>query len=1067
MSRPPTDPKGYLALVLHAHLPFVRNPDQERFLEESWFYEAVTETYLPLLLTLENLIQDGVDFRLTLSLSPTLVSMLEDELLRRRYGQRLDLLLELASKEVIRQRKNPELLATARFYLDRFTRLKDYYAGRCGCDLNSAFRRMQELGKVELITSAATHAYLPFLKPTPSSVRAQVRVGVEHHRRTFGRDPQGIWLPECAFYPGLDDELYDAGLRYFFLESEGVLRGSTRARYGVHAPVTCPSGVAAFGRDPECSRQVWSAEDGFPGNPDYREFYWDIGFELPLDYVGPYIGPDGIRIHTGIKYHRVTGKTDDKQPYVREWAIHRAAEHAAQFLDWRRHQAEWLRGRMDRTPIIVAPYDAELFGHWWFEGPEWLNFLLRKIAYDQDVITTVTPSEYLAEYPEAQVSTPCASSWGAKGHGDFWLNGSSDWIYPRLHAASKQMARLAFREAGATGLRRRALNQAARELLLAQSSDWPFILKTGTSPGYAASRVEEHLGSFEELVAAVESSEPAAEGAAVSGAAGNGAADPAQGLDLEEPRLRQLEERDNIFPELKFEVFEERIPRPRYAIPDNPRHVVFISAEAVPFVKVGGLADVVGALPASLANLGVRVTIVLPAYASIQRTKHVLRPVLSGLEARLGGRKIPFDLLEAAGTPQGTRVLLVDQPGFFGRQGVYVDPANGEEYPDTAERFVFFTRAALEALRALGEPVDIVHCHDHQTALAPAYLKLHYRKDPVLGLAGSVYTLHNLGYQGVYGPHVLGLAGFGPELFRPGSPFEHAGSVNFMKVGVHFAGKVNTVSEGYAREILEDDSIAAGLEDALRGRSRDFSGILNGIDIEEWNPSRDQFLPEPYGVDDMAGKLAAKRKLLLDSKLATLDAKLDAVGIDAPLVGMITRLVDQKGLDLVHDSLERLLALGIRIVVLGTGLPKYEKFFQDAAARHPHRVAALLKFDNAMAHRIEAGADMFLMPSLYEPCGLNQMYSLRYGTVPIVRETGGLADTVQDDDKTPGGGTGFSFREYRTEGLVDTVARAVAAYRDKERWRRIVRSGMMRDNSWSASAVRYLELYRDALAVRS
>jgi 1,4-alpha-glucan branching enzyme len=1034
--KPSTPPNGYLALVLHAHLPYVRNPDHEKFLEENWFFEAMTETYLPLLRILEGLIRDGVHFRLTMSLTPTLVSMFDDELLQERFQRRLEELIELAEKEVARHRYDPVKKEVAQFYRDRFLCQREYYLRGCGRDVATAFGRLQEKGFVEIVACPATHGYLPLLRHEPSAVRAQVTVAMEHYRKRFGRDSQGMWLPECAYYPGLDEVLAAAGIRYFFLETHGVLEGSTRAHYGVHAPIACPSGVAAFGRDPECAKQVWSKEEGFPAHPDYREFHRDVGFELPLDYIGRYIGPDGIRIQTGLKYHRVTGRTECKDPYIRAHAVQRASEHAGQFLQWRERQAEWLRDRMDRPPVMVALYDAELFGHWWFEGPEWLNFLLRKMDSEKSSVVSLTPSEYLAQHPEAQVSVPSASSWGSKGYNEVWLNSSNDWIYPLLHRASGTMSRAAFRHRGVHGVPRRVLNQAARELLLAQASDWPFILKAGTATEYATQRVHEHLENFDALLQSLDAG------------AGNG-----------EAHLRKLERHNNIFPDIDFEVFDEERVRPDFAIPRSPEHVAFLAAEAVPYVKVGGLADVAGALPAALAELGVQVTLVLPAYGAVDRKKHGVRLLAGGLHTAVGSRSVPFQLLEADSPAPGVRVILVDHPGYFGRDGVYVDPSDGKEYPDTAERFVFFTRAALEGLRHLGQAVDIIHCHDHQTALAPAYLRLHLQKDPVLGLAASTYTLHNLGYQGVYAPEVLELAGFSPDLFRPGSPFEHAGRANFMKIGVHFAEKVNTVSQGYAHETCEDPSIAAGLGEVLRARGGDFVGILNGIDTEVWNPASDAFLPAPYDVDDLSGKRQAKEKLFEK-------AGLDLDRIQDPLVGMITRLVDQKGLDLIHSSLDQLLATGIQLVVLGTGLPQYEEFFRAASERYPGRVAAFLKFDNSLAHLIEAGADIFLMPSLYEPCGLNQMYSLRYGTVPVVRLTGGLADTVTDSDSSPEDGNGFGFRDYRAEVLVDAVGRAVGAFRDPERWQRIVRSGMTRNYSWGESAAKYLHLYRAALAAR-
>jgi 1,4-alpha-glucan branching enzyme len=1025
-----TGAEGYFCLLLHAHLPYIRHPEHSRFLEESWFFEAMTETYLPLLLAFEELERDAVEFRAAWSLTPTLLSMFDDELLRDRYQRHLESLIQLAEKEAVRQRHHRLFRETAEFYLQRFRHLFGFYVVSCRRDLTAAFRRLQDKGLVEILASAATHGYLPLLRHEPSSVRAQVLVAVDHYRAAFGRDPQGMWLPECGYYPGLDELLAEAGLRYFCLETHGVLNGSTRARDGVHAPVICPSGVAAFARDPETTRQVWSSQDGFPGDPDYREFYWDIGYELPLDYIGPYVGPDGVRIPTGIKYHRVTGRTDDKQPYEREAAKRKAALHAAQFLEWRIRQVEWLKGRMDRRPFILAPYDAELFGHWWFEGPEWIQYLLRKMAFDQKTVLAVAPSEYLAEYPEGQLSTPSASSWGHKGHNEVWLNGGNDWLYPRLHRAAAEMADLAFRRRGARGLEERFLDQAARELLLAQASDWSFILKTRTATGYAIRRTCDHLDNFQRLAGALRDG------------------------PLDEALVAGLEARNNIFPRLSYRVFEDVPPRPAHAIPRQPRHVALLTAEMAPLVKVGGLADVAGALPAALAACGARVTVILPAYRSIDQKKHGIRLLRRGVPAGARGRA--FDLLEGRPPAPGVRLLLIEDEELFGREGVYVDPKTKSEYPDTAARFASFTRAALESLRLLGEPVDIVHSHDHQTALASAYLKIQYRDDPVLGRAGAVYTLHNLGYQGVYGPEVLEVAGFGRDQFYPGSPFEHEGSVNWMKAGISFADKVSTVSRTYAREICEDPIQGAGLGEILRRRRRDLAGILNGIDVNEWNPAGDPFIPRPFDAAEIEGKLDSKRELLRR-------AGLDETDLEGPVAGMITRLVDQKGLDLLADGLEQLLETGLRLIVLGTGLEKYEKLLSEAEERFAGRMKVLLRFDNAMAHLIEAGSDLFLMPSLYEPCGLNQMYSLRYGTVPVVRATGGLADTVSDADATPDG-VGFTFQPYTVEAFLDAVARALKAHADPERWRAIQHAAMTRNNSWAVSAGKYLELYRGALA---
>jgi 1,4-alpha-glucan branching enzyme len=347
----------------------------------------------------------------------------------------------------------------------------------------------------------------------------------------MGRRPLGIWLPECGYYPGVDEILKEAGIRYFFTDTHGILHASPRPKYGVFAPVYCPSGVAAFGRDVESSKQVWSAVEGYPGDTAYREFYRDIGFDLEFDYIRPYVSPDGLRVNTGIKYHRITGPSNHKEPYDRRRALEKAAEHAGNFMFNREKQAEHLHDFMGRKPIIVAPYDAELYGHWWYEGPQFLDFLIRKIAYDQKTVRLATPSDYLREFPVNQVSTPSYSSWGWKGYSETWLSGANDWIYRHLHKAGLRMTELADRHRGRNGLTRRALNQAGRELLLAQSSDWAFIMHTGTVVPYAVKRTKEHLLNFSELYESVS----------------RGA--------VNEGRVRELEERDCVFPDLKFEEF--------------------------------------------------------------------------------------------------------------------------------------------------------------------------------------------------------------------------------------------------------------------------------------------------------------------------------------------------------------------------------------------------------------------------------------------------------------------------------------------------------------------------------
>ena len=531
MGTQPGTPLGYLSLVLHAHLPFVRHPEHEDFLEEDWLYEAITETYIPLLWVMEGLVCEGIDFRLTMSLTPPLVSMLNDELLRRRYAAHLDRLCELAAKEVERTRHLPHFHDTALMYRERFFRARSDYAQRWKMDLAAAFGRLQQAGKLEIIAGAATHGFLPALSVNPAAVRAQIVVGAQHYADMFGCRPRGFWLPECGFYPGLDAIVREAGLRFFFVDTHAVHNAASRTRYGPYAPLYCPSGVAAFARDHESSKQVWSSIEGYPGDADYREFYRDVGFDLDMDYIGPYIHKDGIRVNTGIKYNRITGPTEWKELYIRQTALDKAAVHAGNFIFNRQRQVQWLCSWMDRKPLVVAPYDAELFGHWWFEGPDWLNFLFRKIACDQQTVRLITPSEYLAEYTVNQLETPSASSWGYNGYSEVWINGANDWVYRHLHTAADRMVELAREFPAARGLRRRALNQAARELLLAQASDWPFIMTRGTVVSYAVERTKVHLLRFNRLFEMLKANA------------------------VHEGWLRSVEQKDNIFPKLDYRVY--------------------------------------------------------------------------------------------------------------------------------------------------------------------------------------------------------------------------------------------------------------------------------------------------------------------------------------------------------------------------------------------------------------------------------------------------------------------------------------------------------------------------------
>ena len=522
--------KGYLNLVLHAHLPYIRHPEHDYFLEENWLYEAITESYIPLLDVFECLLNDNVDFGITLSLSPTLVEMFNDPLLRERCLKYINNLIELTEKEMLRTKGDLSFEPLARMYNDRFRRIKYLYDDCYKKDITSVFKKLQDTGKVEIITCAATHAYLPTLSNYPRAVRAQIKVAVESHIKNFGKAPEGIWLPECGYYPGLDSILKDTGIKFFFMETHGILNGKPAPKYGVYKPVSCPSDVIAFGRDIESSKQVWSSIEGYPGDFAYRDFYRDAGFDLPVEYIRPYIHPDEIRIYTGIKYHRITGKTDDKRPYNRKKAMARAEKHAENFILKRKQQIELLARTSDFTPVITAPYDAELFGHWWFEGPDWLNFLLRKIA-NRNPFRTITSSQYLNENSEFQCITPSMSSWGHNGYNEVWVNSSNDWVYRHLHKAAERMIELSDMFPQAEGLLQRALNQAAREILLSQHSDWAFIMKTGAASDYAVKRITGHIDRFSNLYSEAKS--------------GN----------IDEKKLSELEDKDRIFSGMDYRVY--------------------------------------------------------------------------------------------------------------------------------------------------------------------------------------------------------------------------------------------------------------------------------------------------------------------------------------------------------------------------------------------------------------------------------------------------------------------------------------------------------------------------------
>ncbi|MCA9556065.1 MAG: DUF1957 domain-containing protein, partial [Myxococcales bacterium] len=434
-------PDGHLVLFLHAHLPFVRHPEHEDFLEEDWLYEAITETYLPLILAARGWAQDGLRARLGISSSPALVSMLQDSLLMGRYRRRLGKLVDVARAQARVRAPGDPLAGPARAAADQLERLAHAFEAELGGDLVAALASLEAAGALEPATCVATHAFLPFYAVDRADARGHVKVAVRAHRATFGRNPPGVWLPECGYVPGLDQLLADEGLCYFFVDSHGALLADPPAALGVHAPLVCKSGVLAFPRDPEASRAVWSAEAGYPGDPRYREFYRDQGFELPEAELQSLLLPTGERRGIGLKYHRITGREvalGDKAPYDPAAAAEAVHAHATHFVAARRAQAAAFAARHQRPAVITVPFDAELFGHWWFEGPAFLDAVVRAAAATEDLRVS-SPAQVIQEAGPFQLSTPAASSWGRAGYGEVWLNEENDWIWPPLHKAARRM----------------------------------------------------------------------------------------------------------------------------------------------------------------------------------------------------------------------------------------------------------------------------------------------------------------------------------------------------------------------------------------------------------------------------------------------------------------------------------------------------------------------------------------------------------------------------------------------------------------------------------------------------
>ena len=485
--------KSRLNFIFNAHLPFVRHPEYPKFLEEDWLYEAMNESYLPLLRMMYRLKNDNVPFRLTFSLSPTLCSMLTDELLNERFLEYLDQHIELGDKEIERLKDNPEKKDLAQAFRNEIVLNKAFYQNECQGNILTAFNQLSNDGLLELITTTATHAYLPVYKDYPIAVNAQIETGVLEHSRNFDKMSDGFWLPECGYYNGLEDLLKRHNISWVSLASQSLILSADEPERGSYSPIRCPNGLYCFIRDANLASLVWSPTEGYPADPLYRDFYRDIGFDLQWDYIKPYVHEPEVRSFTGFKYYAVTGDTADKVVYDMKKASERASSHARNFIYHVQGRTKGLKALIEMDPVYTVSFDAELFGHWWYEGVQWIEDLVRLVAQTDD-ISLITPTDFIKTKPIVQTMNPAPSSWGVGGYSAVWVDNTSNaWLYRHIFKALERMTELAERFPAQKSLKQRFLNQAARETLLLMASDWPFIIHNQTSAEYARKRVEGHI----------------------------------------------------------------------------------------------------------------------------------------------------------------------------------------------------------------------------------------------------------------------------------------------------------------------------------------------------------------------------------------------------------------------------------------------------------------------------------------------------------------------------------------------------------------------------------------------
>ncbi|MBD1371709.1 DUF1957 domain-containing protein [Hazenella sp. IB182357] len=656
--------QSYVSLLLNSHIPYVREK-QDHPLEERWIYEAMIESYVPLLKSFEHLTQEQIKFRITLSLSPTVLSMLTDPLIQKRCEEHLNLCIELAQSEIKRTHDHQDEYRLAAEYLMRYEQtlifLQKYHY-----NLIPAFQSFFSSGHLELITSSATHGFLPFME-TKESQRAQIGIAVDTFENIFDIRPQGIWLPECGFKPEIDEILAEFGINYFIVDSHAFEHCTPHAVKNPYAPIQTPHKVHAFARDSETSKKIWSPESGYPSHPDYRDFYRDIGHDLNKEYIGPYIHPYGIRVCTGFKYYKITDKGNQKQHYQPDEAFQQVTCHADDFVDHLRKRTETLHAQHDTPPIFVLPFDTELFGHWWYEGPLFLKEICKKLSESDSMMQMVTFSEYLEQEQKQNEHVQLGfSTWGVGGYGEVWLNKANIWIYQHLHQAEIRLRHLVNDLDHQSPNHKRALKQAARELLLAQSSDWAYIMDDQTQVEYAIKRTHDHLVRFQELCQMIESNQ------------------------LHDSKIKQFEQDYPIFPHLNLDYYQtsETCSSPVIQTTNHKPTILMLSWEYPPHF-VGGLSQAVYHLTRHLVTCGCEVHVV------------TYRPANSSA----------YECVEGVHVHRVSTYLDKDNTLFFD--------------------WVFSLNIALldksNQLIADGFSFDILHLHDWLVAFAGEELKFKYQ----------------------------------------------------------------------------------------------------------------------------------------------------------------------------------------------------------------------------------------------------------------------------------------------------------------------------------------------------